>query len=117
MSVKTEEKMLLMTRLHTEGYSRLFSPKIWLQGHQNKHVKQTLYKFLQKQKKPEKCNFGQFQIQIGHNGKIDNSKDDTKEIGMVNVYSKILVKFHARNFIKIFRVDIYFDLVKKRTGI
>lgn len=89
MSFKTEEKMLLMTRLHTEGYSRLFSPKNWLQGHQNKHVKQTLYKFLQKKKKnPEKCIFGQFQIQIGHNGKIDNSKDDTKKIGMVNVYLK-----------------------------
>lgn len=39
-------------------------------------------------KKPEKSIFGQFQIQIGHNGKIDNSKDDTKEIGMVNVYLK-----------------------------
>lgn len=87
MAVKTEEKRLLMTRLHTEGCSRLFSPKIWLQGHQNKHVKQTLYKFLQK-KTPEKSIFGQFQIQIGHNGKIDNSEDDTKEIGMVNVYLK-----------------------------
>lgn len=39
-------------------------------------------------KTPEKSIFGQFQIQIGHNGKIDNSKDDTKEIGMVNVYLK-----------------------------
>lgn len=51
--------------------------------------------------------------------KIDNSKDDTKEIGMVNFYlkNKIIVKFHSRNFIKIFRVEIYFDLVSKRTGI
>lgn len=50
----------------------------------NKHF----ISFYKKKKKPEKCNFGQFQIQIGHNGKIDNSKDDTKEIGMVNVYLK-----------------------------
>lgn len=51
--------------------------------------------------------------------KIDNSKDDTKEIGMVNVYlkNKIIVKFHSRNFIKIFKVHIYFNLVSKRTGI
>lgn len=52
--------------------------------------------------------------------KFDNSKDDTKEIGMVNVYlkDKIIVKFHARNFIKkIFRVEIYFDLVSKGTRI
>lgn len=51
--------------------------------------------------------------------KFDNSKYDTKEIGMVNVYlkAKIIVKFHARNFIKIFRVEIYFDLVSKRKGI
>lgn len=51
--------------------------------------------------------------------KFDNSKYDTKEIGMVNVYlkDKIIVKFHARNFIKIFRVEIYFDLVSKGKGI
>lgn len=50
--------------------------------------------------------------------KFDSSKDDTKEIGMVNVYLKdnIIVKFHARDFInKIFRVEIYFDLVSKGT--
>lgn len=51
--------------------------------------------------------------------KFDNSKYDTKEIGMVNLYlkDKTIVKFHARNFIKIFRVEILFDLVRKRTGI
>lgn len=50
--------------------------------------------------------------------KFDNSKDDTKEIGMVNVYlkDKIIVKFHARNFIKnIFRVKYTStSLVKER---
>lgn len=50
--------------------------------------------------------------------KFDNSKDDTKEIGMVNVYLKdeIIVKFHARNFIKkIFRVKYTStSLVKER---
>lgn len=32
--------------------------------------------------------------------KFDNSKYDTKEIGMVNLYlkDKTIVKFHARNF-------------------
>lgn len=50
--------------------------------------------------------------------KFDNSKYDTKEIGMVNVYlkDKIIVKFHARNFLKIYWVHIYFNLVSKRTG-
>lgn len=56
MAIKTEEKRLLMTRLHTEGCSRLFPPNILLQGHQNKHVKQTLYKFLHK-KNPGKKHF------------------------------------------------------------
>lgn len=50
----------------------------------NKHF----ISFYKKKKNPEKSIFGQFQIQIGHNGKIDNSKDDTKKIGMVNVYLK-----------------------------